>query len=158
MEPMMHQLISSSRLLVIVFEAKHILRGLLERIFVRGFHNKTTKVHAQFQEEDARRYQWLQGHMNQLPQGRQLKFIIETMRQIFEFLRLQYPSYVLFETFKLEEEVMLQLGIKTLEGSQNLFRNLQKFLENLLQYQKFFKNFSWLQKFLKDFLWWQNFF
>jgi len=87
-EPRRRRRIPSSRSLVIVFEVEPAHAGSGEAIFSGRFHNEDTEVQAWSQEEGVGHYRWLQGPMNHLPRERQLEYIAETMRQIFDFLRL----------------------------------------------------------------------
>lgn len=80
--------IPSNRSLVIVFEVEPTNGGREEAVFEGRFHNEDTEVHAWSQVEGLGHYRWMQGPMNHLPRRRQLEYIAETMRQIFDFLRL----------------------------------------------------------------------
>ena len=71
----------------IVFEVEPAYDGFPERIFVRTFHNEDIEVHAWSEIEHVGHYRWLQGSMNHLLRERQLKYIADTMRHIFSFLR-----------------------------------------------------------------------
>ena len=86
-EPRRRQRISSSRSFVVVFEVEPTHEGRPEGVFVGRFHNEDTEVQAWSQVEGVGHYCWLQGPINHLPRARQLEYIAETMRQIFDFLR-----------------------------------------------------------------------
>ena len=77
----------SNRSLVIVIEVERAHAGHTKAVFEGRFHNEDTEVHAWSQVEGAGHYRWLQGPMNHLARERQLEYIADTMRQVFNFLR-----------------------------------------------------------------------
>lgn len=86
-EPRRRRRIPSNRSLVIVFEVEPAHEGRPEGVFAGRFHNEDTEVQAWSQVEGVGHYRWLKGPINHLPRTRQLEYIAETMRQIFDFLR-----------------------------------------------------------------------
>jgi len=78
----------SIRSLVIVFKVEPASESRSKAIFAGRFHNEDTEVYAWSQVEGLGHYRWLQGPMAYLPQERQLEYVVVTMRQIFDFLRL----------------------------------------------------------------------
>lgn len=70
-----------------VLEAEAASEGRLEGVFAGCFYNEATKVQEWSQVEGVGHYRWLQGPMSHLPQARQLEYIVETMLQVFDFLR-----------------------------------------------------------------------
>ena len=85
--PRRRRRIPSNRSLVIVFEVEPAYDGIAEGVFARQFHNEDTEVHAWLEVEGVGYYRWLQGPMDHLLRERQLEFIGDCMRQIFNFLR-----------------------------------------------------------------------
>ena len=70
-----------------MFAVEPAYYGLPEGVFAGTFHNEDTEVHALSEIEGLGHYRWLQGLMNHFPCGRQLEYIADTMRHIFNFLR-----------------------------------------------------------------------
>ena len=85
--PRRRRRIPSNRSLVIVFEVEPAYDCIAEGVFAGQFHNEDTEVHAWSEVEGVGHYRWLQGPMDHLPRERQLEFIGDCMRQIFNFLR-----------------------------------------------------------------------
>lgn len=86
-EPRRRRRIPSSRSFVLVLEVEPAGEGRPEGVFAGRFHNEATEVQAWSQVEGVGHYRWLQGPMSHLPRARQLEYIAETMRQVFDFLR-----------------------------------------------------------------------
>lgn len=86
--PRRRQKIPSSRSLVIVIEVEPAFEDRPEAVFEGRFCNEDTEVQAWSQVEGVGHYRWLQGPLNHLTRARQLEYVGETMRHIFDFLRI----------------------------------------------------------------------
>lgn len=87
-EPRRRRKIPSSRSLVIVIEVEPAHEDRPEAVFEGRFCNEDTEVQAWSQIEGVGHYRWLQGPLNHLSRTRQLEYVAETKRHIFDFLRL----------------------------------------------------------------------
>ena len=87
-EPRRRRRIPSTRSVVIVLEVEPAYGDRPEAIFEGRFTNEDTEVQAWSMVEGVGHYRWLQGPMRLLTRERQLEFIAETMRHLFDFLRL----------------------------------------------------------------------
>jgi hypothetical protein len=88
LEPRQRRKIPSSRSLVIVIEVEPAFEGRPEAVFEGLFCNEDTEVQAWSQVAGVGHYRWLQGPLNHLTRARQLEYVGETMRHIFDYLRL----------------------------------------------------------------------
>ena len=70
-----------------MFKVEPAYDGLLKEVFAGTFHDEDTEVHVWSEIEGLGHFRWLQGPMNHLPRKRQLKYITDTMRYVFNFLR-----------------------------------------------------------------------
>ena len=69
-----------------MFEEEPAHDGQPEGVFAGTFHNEDTEVHAWSEIEGLGYYRWLRGPMDHLPRERQLEYIADTLRHIFNFL------------------------------------------------------------------------
>ena len=87
-EPRRRQKIPSTRSVVIVLEVEPAHGDRPEAVFQGRFCNEDTEVQAWSMVEGVGHYRWLQGPMTLLTREKQLEYVADTMRHIFDFLRL----------------------------------------------------------------------